>query len=238
MHCHRAKTGAPRGKGSRENPRRRLKDVSFLTELSPKLKAQIHLWISGRCPKDALSALSVCQFTLDKNYLIDPQPLYVGSKIGEGAHEKVYEGKYRDQSVAVKILKMGETSEERTKLEARFVREIAMMSKVQRKNLVKFIGACKDSIMVIATELLPGVSLQEYMTSSTSARMAAQPTGIDGFLMLNDRWFLKMPMGLVLVVDGSRSPPLMDSFVNFHGLRVRGESTRLAGVSLVTAATV
>eukprot|EP01018_Ginkgo_biloba_P002368 Gb_30071 [translate_table: standard] len=138
-------------------------------------------------PKDALSAPSVCQFTLDENYLIDPQLLYVGSKIGEGAHGKVYEGKpaglveilsleqfflvwkilqrYRDQSVAVKILKMGETPEERTKLEARFAREVAMMSKVQHKNLVKFIGACKDPIMVIATELLPGMSLRKYMMS-------------------------------------------------------------------------
>eukprot|EP01018_Ginkgo_biloba_P032106 Gb_01104 [translate_table: standard] len=136
-------------------------------------------------PKDALSAPSVCQFTLDENYLIDPQMLYVGSKIGEGAHGKVYEGKYRDQSVTVKILKMGETPEERTKLEARFAREVAMMSKVQHKNLVKFIGACKNPIIVIATELLP-----------------------DGFSS-GDRWM--------------KVAPLMDSFVNSHGLRVRGE---------------
>lgn len=100
---------------------------------------------------------------LDEKLLIDAQFLFVGAKIGEGAHGKVYQGRYRDQAVAVKILQQGEAVEERAKLEARFVREVAMMSKVEHKNLVKFIGACKDPVMVIATELLPAMSLRKYM---------------------------------------------------------------------------
>lgn len=102
-------------------------------------------------------------FKLDEKLLIDAQFLFVGAKIGEGAHGKVYQGRYRDQAVAVKILQRGEAVEERATLEARFVREVAMMSKVQHKNLVKFIGACKDPVMVIATELLPAMSLRKYM---------------------------------------------------------------------------
>jgi len=101
-------------------------------------------------------------FKLDEKLLIDAQFLFVGAKIGEGAHGKVYQGRYRDQAVAVKILQRGEAVEERATLEARFVREVAM-SKVQHKNLVKFIGACKDPVMVIATELLPAMSLRKYM---------------------------------------------------------------------------
>ncbi|GKV02287.1 hypothetical protein SLEP1_g14744 [Rubroshorea leprosula] len=40
-----------------------------------------------------------------------------------------------------------------------------MMSRVQHENLVQFIGACKDPLMVIVTELLPGMSLRKYLIS-------------------------------------------------------------------------
>lgn len=36
---------------------------------------------------------SVSEFNLDAKWLIDPKLLFVGPKIGEGAHAKVYEGK-------------------------------------------------------------------------------------------------------------------------------------------------
>ncbi|KAK1294696.1 Serine/threonine-protein kinase HT1 [Acorus calamus] len=38
-----------------------------------------------------------------------------------------------------------------------------MLSRVQHKNLVKFIGACKEPVMVVVTELLLGGSLRKYM---------------------------------------------------------------------------
>lgn len=115
--------------------------------------------------KEGVSPPPPCEFRLDERFLIDPQLISVGSKIGEGAHGKVYKGKYQGESVAVKILQRGETPEEKARLETRFAREVAMMSKVQHKNLVKFIGACKDPIRAIVTELLPGMSLRKYMMS-------------------------------------------------------------------------
>ncbi|THF97056.1 hypothetical protein TEA_020480 [Camellia sinensis var. sinensis] len=96
----------------------------------------------------------VGEFNLDAKWLIDPKLLFVGPKIGEGAHAKVYEGKYKNQIVAIKIGNRGDTPEEIAKKEARFAREVAMLSRVQHKNLVKFIGACKEPVMVIVTELL------------------------------------------------------------------------------------
>ncbi|KAF7845218.1 serine/threonine-protein kinase STY13-like isoform X1 [Senna tora] len=102
---------------------------------------------------------------IDENLLVDPKQLFIGSKIGEGAHGKVYEGRYGDQIVAIKVLHRGSTSEERSALENRFAREVIMMSRVHHENLVKFIGACKDPLMVIVTELLPGMSLRKYLTS-------------------------------------------------------------------------
>lgn len=103
------------------------------------------------------------KFKLDAKWLIDPKQLYVGPKLGEGAHAKVYEGKYKNQIVAIKIVHKGETPEEIAKREGRFAREVAMLSRVQHKNLVKFIGACKEPVMVIVTELLSGGTLRKYL---------------------------------------------------------------------------
>lgn len=47
--------------------------------------------------------------------------------------------RYKNQNVAVKIVHRGETPEEIAKREARFAREVAMLSKVQHKNLVKVV---------------------------------------------------------------------------------------------------
>ncbi|KAJ4974816.1 hypothetical protein NE237_007990 [Protea cynaroides] len=106
---------------------------------------------------------SVDEFGLDAKWLIDPKHLFVGPRIGEGAHAKVYEGKYENQNVAIKIVHRGGTPEEIAKREGRFAREVAMLSKVQHKNLVKFIGACKEPVMVVVTELLLGGSLRKYL---------------------------------------------------------------------------
>ncbi|CAA3018295.1 serine threonine- kinase HT1 [Olea europaea subsp. europaea] len=111
------------------------------------------------------SVVASPRLTIDESVLIDPKSLFIGSKIGEGAHGKVYQGKYGDRIVAIKVLNCGNTSEERAMLENRFIREVMMMSRVKHENLVKFIGACKDPLMVIVTELLPGMSLRKYLSS-------------------------------------------------------------------------
>ncbi|KAI7748711.1 hypothetical protein M8C21_029969, partial [Ambrosia artemisiifolia] len=100
------------------------------------------------------------------------------AKIGEGAHGKVYEGKYGDRIVAIKVLNRGSKAEERVALESRFAREVTMMSRVKHENLVKFIGACKDPLMVIVSELLPGMSLRKYLGS-------IRPNQLDLRLALN-----------------------------------------------------
>ncbi|XP_042395794.1 serine/threonine-protein kinase STY13-like [Zingiber officinale] len=102
---------------------------------------------------------------LDPKWLIDPKLLFVGPKIGEGAHAKVYEGKYKNQNVAVKVMQKGDNPEEVAKREGRFMREVTMLARVQHKNLVKFIGACKEPVMVVVTELLLGGSLRKYLIS-------------------------------------------------------------------------
>ncbi|GKV00557.1 hypothetical protein SLEP1_g13226 [Rubroshorea leprosula] len=114
---------------------------------------------------------SADEFILDAKWLIDPKHLFVGPRIGEGAHAKVYEGKYKNQTVAIKIVHKGETPEEIAKREARFAREVAMLSRVQHKNLVKFIGACKEPVMVMVTELLLGGTLRKYLLNMRPRRL-------------------------------------------------------------------
>ncbi|MFS7996417.1 putative dual-specificity kinase TKL-Pl-4 family [Helianthus anomalus] len=75
---------------------------------------------------------------------------------------------YKNKIVAIKLVNKGDTPDEIAKTEGRFVREVAMLSKVQHKNLVKFIGACKDPVMVIVTELLTGGSLRKYLVNMRS----------------------------------------------------------------------
>ncbi|KAL2608835.1 hypothetical protein R1flu_027408 [Riccia fluitans] len=113
----------------------------------------------------------VGEFSLEERWLINPALLFVGAKIGEGAHGKVYQGKYLDQNVAVKILQVPETIEEQAKVEARFAREVAMLCRVEHKNLVKFVGACKEPVMVIVTELLGGKSLRKYLANLRPKRL-------------------------------------------------------------------
>ncbi|KAF7134477.1 hypothetical protein RHSIM_Rhsim08G0177600 [Rhododendron simsii] len=91
---------------------------------------------------------SVDEFRLDAKWLIDPKYLFVGPRIGEGAHAKVYEGKYRNHSVAVKIVHRGDTPEEIAKREGRFAREVAMLSRVQHKNLAK-VGCDSELVTVV-----------------------------------------------------------------------------------------
>ncbi|CAI0474783.1 unnamed protein product [Linum tenue] len=105
------------------------------------------------------------RLSIDESLLIDAKSLFIGSKIGEGAHGKVYEGRFGERIVAIKVLHRGSTSDERSVLENRFAREVNMMSKVKHENLVKFIGACKDPLMAIVTELLPGMSLRKFLFS-------------------------------------------------------------------------
>ncbi|KAH7442418.1 hypothetical protein KP509_03G087700 [Ceratopteris richardii] len=103
-------------------------------------------------------------FRIDERWLIDPKLLFVGPRIGEGSHGKVYEGKYHDQSVALKLVQTSGTPEEVAKRESRFAREVSLLTRVQHKNLVKFIGACREpSLMVVVTELLQGGSLRKYL---------------------------------------------------------------------------
>ena len=123
-------------------------------------------WCGERAPSGVVTGVNIGKgkgFYLEEHFLINPKLLFVGPKIGEGAHGKVYEGKYLDQKVAVKILQPTENPDDYAKLEAGFAREVSMLARVRHRNLVKFVGACMEPVMVIVTELMEGQSLKKYM---------------------------------------------------------------------------
>lgn len=56
-------------------------------------------------------------------------------QVSHGVSSVIY--RYKNRTVAIKIVHKGETPEEIAKRESRFAREVAMLSRVQHKNLVK-----------------------------------------------------------------------------------------------------
>lgn len=109
--------------------------------------------------------------SLDESLLVDPRLLFIGSKVGEGAHGKVYEGRYGDRIVAIKVLNRGSTSDERAVLESRFIREVNMMSRVKHENLVKadnlLLTANHKSVKLADFGLAREETLTEMMTAET-----------------------------------------------------------------------
>ncbi|MCO5614439.1 hypothetical protein L7F22_068721 [Adiantum nelumboides] len=120
----------------------------------------------------ALNRTPTREFSIDEKWVIDPKLLFVGPRIGEGGQGKVYEGKYQNQSVALKLVQRNGTPEEMAKRENRFAREVTLLCRLQHKNLVKFIGACKEpTVMVVVTELLQGGSLKKFLMSIRPKRL-------------------------------------------------------------------
>ena len=61
-------------------------------------------------------------------------------KYGSSLFSLFFFPRYKNQNVAIKIVHRGETPEEIAKREGRFAREVAMLSRVQHKNLVKVVN--------------------------------------------------------------------------------------------------
>ncbi|XP_028076222.1 serine/threonine-protein kinase STY13-like [Camellia sinensis] len=102
---------------------------------------------------------------IDSKWLIDPRHLSIGSMISEGPYSVVYEGSYKSKPVAVKVIQPDKTSAVSPERKEKFVREVAMLSRVKHDNIVKFIGAYVEPTMMIITELMRGGTLQKYLWS-------------------------------------------------------------------------
>ncbi|MCE3216901.1 hypothetical protein HAX54_009147 [Datura stramonium] len=102
-----------------------------------------------------------------EKYTVDLSKLFLGLRFAHGAHSQLYHGIYRDEPVAVKMIKLPDDDENGdlgTRLENQFSREVTLLSQLHHQNVVKFVGACrKTPVFCVVTEYLSEGSLRAYL---------------------------------------------------------------------------
>ncbi|KAL5715471.1 hypothetical protein ACHQM5_017284 [Ranunculus cassubicifolius] len=98
---------------------------------------------------------------------VDMTKLYVGSKFAKGAHSQLYHGIYKEQPVAVKIIRQPDDDENGTmlvRLEKQYNREVTLLSHLFHPNVIKLVAACKEPpVFCVITEYLAGGSLRAFL---------------------------------------------------------------------------
>ncbi|XP_020221346.1 serine/threonine/tyrosine-protein kinase HT1 [Cajanus cajan] len=98
---------------------------------------------------------------------VDMSQLFLGLKFAHGAHSRLYHGVYKEEAVAVKIIRAPEDDESGTlasRLEKQFIREVTLLSRLHHQNVIKFSAACrKPPVYCIITEYLAEGSLRAYL---------------------------------------------------------------------------
>lgn len=77
------------------------------------------------------------QLEVPEEWVCDMSSLFLGKKFASGNHSRLYHGVYKDQDVAVKLLRLDECEEEAAKLERQFMQEVYCLSQLQHPNIVK-----------------------------------------------------------------------------------------------------
>ena len=100
-----------------------------------------------------------------EEWTIDLGKLDMGAPFAQGAFGKLYRGTYNGEDVAIKLLEKPENDPERAQLmEQQFVQEVMMLSTLRHPNIVRFIGACRKSIVwCIITEYAKGGSVRQFL---------------------------------------------------------------------------
>ncbi|KAF7803811.1 serine/threonine-protein kinase HT1 [Senna tora] len=95
----------------------------------------------------------------------DLSQLFIGNKFASGAHSRIYRGIYKQQAVAVKMVRIPTQEEDkRTLLERQFKSEVALLSRLFHPNIVQFIAACKKPpVYCIITEYMSQGTLRMYL---------------------------------------------------------------------------
>ncbi|KGN49231.1 serine/threonine/tyrosine-protein kinase HT1 [Cucumis sativus] len=101
------------------------------------------------------------------DWTVDLSKLFVGLRFAHGAHSRLYHGKYNDEPVAVKIIRVPDDDENGTlaaRLEKQFTREVTLLSRLYHPNVIKFVAACRNPpVYCVITEYLSQGSLRAYL---------------------------------------------------------------------------
>uniref|UniRef100_A0A5B7A6S7 Protein kinase domain-containing protein n=1 Tax=Davidia involucrata TaxID=16924 RepID=A0A5B7A6S7_DAVIN len=100
--------------------------------------------------------------------MVDLSKLFLGLRFAHGAHSQLYHGIYKDEPVAVKIIRVPDDDDENgtltVRLEKQFNREVTLLSRLHNQNVIKFVAACrKSSVFCIITEYLSEGSLRAFL---------------------------------------------------------------------------
>uniref|UniRef100_A0A2P2LRC6 Uncharacterized protein MANES_17G046400 n=1 Tax=Rhizophora mucronata TaxID=61149 RepID=A0A2P2LRC6_RHIMU len=100
-------------------------------------------------------------------WIIDMSKLFLGLRFAHGAHSRLYHGVYKNEPVAVKIIRVPDDDENGTltaRLEKQFNREVTHLSHLCHPNVIKFVAACKNQpVYCVITEYLSEGSLRAYL---------------------------------------------------------------------------
>ncbi|KAF5943788.1 hypothetical protein HYC85_017865 [Camellia sinensis] len=101
------------------------------------------------------------------DWMVDLSKLFLGLRFAHGAHSQLYHGIYKDEPVAVKIIRVSDDDENGAlgaRLEKQFTREVTLLSRLHHRNVIKFVAACrKPPVFCIITEYLSEGSLRAYL---------------------------------------------------------------------------
>ncbi|KAI4299389.1 hypothetical protein L6164_032855 [Bauhinia variegata] len=102
-----------------------------------------------------------------EEWTVDLSKLFLGLRFAHGAHSRLYHGIYKDEAVAVKLIRVPDNDENGTlavRLENQFIREVTLLSRLHHQNVIKFVAACrKPPVYCIITEYLSEGSLRAYL---------------------------------------------------------------------------
>ncbi|KAM3321239.1 serine/threonine-protein kinase STY13 [Capsicum chacoense] len=129
--------------------------------------------VSNRLSGDALAqALTDPQFPtiglgINDEWTIDLEKLTVGESFAQGSFGKIYTGTYNGEDVAIKLLERPEHDPEKADfMEKQFQKEITMLATLKHPNIVRFIGACRKSMVwCIVTDYARGGSVRQFLSS-------------------------------------------------------------------------
>ncbi|CAN6443623.1 unnamed protein product [Victoria cruziana] len=111
-------------------------------------------------------------------WTVDLSKLFLGYRFASGAYSKLYYGLYKDQPVAVKVVRQPDDDEDgdmTARLEKQFHREVTLLSHLHHKNVIQLVAACrKPPVFCIVTEYLSGGSLRAYLHKLRPGRLCLQ----------------------------------------------------------------
>ena len=118
---------------SQENPLQHLSSMKIFDKVkSRKENSWTRYFDHGAARVTAVEASEDCMVDLSK--------LYIGLRFACGAHSRLYHGMYKDQPVAVKIIRQPDDDENgvmAARLEKQFNREVTLLSHLYHRNVIK-----------------------------------------------------------------------------------------------------